>query len=132
MAALCDPTDCIVRGILQARILEWVNRSLLQGIFQTQGLNPDLSHYRQICYQLSLQGNPRIPMWVAYPFFIGSSQPRNRTSVSCIAGGFNSAQDDSGNRADGGGGAVARVGEGVEEFGLPLPQLRDRGKIDGD
>ena len=33
--------------------------------------------------------------------------------------------------ADGGtgpGGAVARVGEGVEEFGLPLPQLRDRGK----
>ena len=30
------------------------------------------------------------------------------------------------------GGAVARVGEGVEEFGLPLPQLRDRGKIDGD
>ena len=26
--------------------------------------------------------------WVAYPFFSGSSWPRNRTVVSCIAGGF--------------------------------------------
>ena len=27
-------------GILQARILEWVSHTLLQGIFQTQGSNP--------------------------------------------------------------------------------------------
>ena len=40
--------DCLVRGILQARILEWV----------------------------------------AFPFSRGSSQPRDRTWVSCIAGGF--------------------------------------------
>ena len=40
--------DCIVRGILQARILEWV----------------------------------------AFPLSSKSSQPRNRTRVSCIAGGF--------------------------------------------
>ena len=32
--------------------------SLLQGIFPTQGLNPDLLHHRQILYQLSHQGSP--------------------------------------------------------------------------
>ena len=30
----------------------------------------------------------RILEWVAYPFSSGSSQPRNRTGVFCIAGGF--------------------------------------------
>ena len=45
---LCDPEDCTVRGILQARILEWV----------------------------------------AFPFSRGSSQPRDQTQVSRIAGGF--------------------------------------------
>ena len=44
---LCNPTDCTVHGILQARMLEWV----------------------------------------AFPFSRGSSQPRNRTQVSHIAGG---------------------------------------------
>ena len=42
------PMDCIVYGILQARILEWV----------------------------------------AFPFSRGSSQPRDQTQVSRIAGGF--------------------------------------------
>ena len=32
--------------------------SLLQGIFPTQGSNPDLPHCRQILYQLSHQGSP--------------------------------------------------------------------------
>ena len=45
---LCDPMDCVVHGLLQARILEWVS----------------------------------------FPFSRGSSQPRDRTRVSCIAGGF--------------------------------------------
>ena len=45
---LCDPIDCTVHAILQARILEWV----------------------------------------PFPFPRGSSQPRDRTQVSCIAGGF--------------------------------------------
>ena len=45
---LCDPMDCIVHGILQARILEWV----------------------------------------AIPFPRGSSQPRDQTQVSPIAGRF--------------------------------------------
>jgi len=30
----------------------------------------------------------RILEWVAYPFFGGFFQPRNRTRVFCIAGGF--------------------------------------------
>ena len=45
---LCNPMDCTVHGILQARILEWV----------------------------------------AFPVSRGSSRPRNRTRVSCIAGIF--------------------------------------------
>ena len=45
---LCDPTDCIIHGILQARTLEWV----------------------------------------AFPFSRESSQPRDQTQVSCVAGGF--------------------------------------------
>ena len=62
--------------------------SLLQGMVQTQGLNPGLPHCRRILYQLSHKRSPRMLEWVAYPFSIGSSQPRNRTRVSCIAGGF--------------------------------------------
>ena len=62
--------------------------SLLQGIFPTQGLNPGLPHCRRILYQLSHKGSPRILEWVAYPFSRRSSQPRNRTVVSFIAGFF--------------------------------------------
>ena len=80
--ALCDSMDCIVHGILQARLLEWVNCSLLQGIF------PGFPDCRWILYQLSHQESPKIPEWVAYPFSNGSSQPRNQTGVSCIAGRF--------------------------------------------
>ena len=45
---ICDLMDCIVNGILQARVLEWR----------------------------------------AFPFSRGSSQPRDQSQVSCIAGGF--------------------------------------------
>ena len=64
------------------------SHSLLQGIFPTQGLNPGLPHCRQILYQLSHKGSPRILEWVAYPFSSRSSWPRNSAGVSCIAGGF--------------------------------------------
>ena len=51
--------------------------------------NPGIkSHCRHILYQLSHKGNPRILEWVAYPFSSGSSQPRNRTEVSCVTGRF--------------------------------------------
>ena len=62
--------------------------SLLQGIFPTQGSNPGLPHCRWILYQLSHKRSPRIPKWVAYPFSRGSSHPRNRTRISCVAGRF--------------------------------------------
>ena len=37
------------------------NHSLLQGIFQTQGSNLGLLHYRKILYHLSHQGSPERP-----------------------------------------------------------------------
>ena len=67
--------------------------SLLQGIFPTRGLNLGLSHCRQILYQLSHKGSPRILEWVAYPFSSWPSQPRNQTGVSCIAGEFFTSWD---------------------------------------
>ena len=59
--------------------------SLLHGIFPIQGSNTGLPHWKQILYQLSHEESPRILEWVAYPFASRSSQPRNRTRVSCIA-----------------------------------------------
>ena len=72
-ATLCDPKDCIVHGILQARILEWVASPFYRGIISTQGLNPGLLHFRHFLYQLSHKGRPRILEWIAYPFSRGSS-----------------------------------------------------------
>ena len=59
----CSPPGSSVRGILQARILEWKKnigvgrRFLRQGIFLTQGSNPGLLHCTQILYRLSHQKN---------------------------------------------------------------------------
>ena len=61
---------------------------LHQRNFPTQGLNPGVLHCRQIPYQLSYKGSPRILEWVAYPFSRRSSQPRNQTWVSCVVGRF--------------------------------------------
>ena len=58
--------------------------SLFQGIFPTQRSNPGLPCCRQILYQLSHKGSPRILEWVAYPFFKGSSWPRNRTGSPAL------------------------------------------------
>ena len=44
------------------------NLFLLQGIFPTQELNPDLLQYRRILYQLSYQGSPSLTT----PAIIGS------------------------------------------------------------
>ena len=67
---------------------EMSSLSLLHGIFPTQGSNPGLTLCRWILYQLSHKGSARILEWVTYPFSSRSSQSRNRTGVSCIAGGF--------------------------------------------
>ena len=62
--------------------------ALLQGIFPTQVSNTGLLHCRWILYKLSHQRSPRILEWVAYPFSRGTSGSRNRSGVSCFAGGF--------------------------------------------
>ena len=80
---LCDPMDYTVHGILWARVLEWGAFTFSQDL-----LNPGLLHCRRVLYQLSHRGSPRILVWVAYPFSSGSSRPRNRTGISCVADGF--------------------------------------------
>ena len=55
--------------------------SLLQGIFPTEGSNPGLLQWREILFQLSYKGSPRILEWVAYPFSSGSSWSRNPTGL---------------------------------------------------
>ena len=75
---LCDPGQNTGVG----------SYSLLQGIFPTQGSNLGLQHCKRILYQLSHQGSTRILERVAYHFSRGSSQPRDQTQVSCIAGRF--------------------------------------------
>ena len=90
---LCNPMDCSQPGSSICRDSQGNNTSLgchalLQGIFPTQGSNPDLPHSRQILYGLSHQGNPRMLEWVSYPFSRGFSWPRNWTRVSCIADRF--------------------------------------------
>ena len=64
------------------------SRSLLQGIFPIQGSNSGFPNFRQTLYHLSHKGSPGILEWVDYPFSRGSSEPRNQTRVSWIAGGF--------------------------------------------
>ena len=49
-----------IHQIFQARVLEWVAISFLQGIFLTQGSNPGLPHGRQMLYCLSYQGCPSV------------------------------------------------------------------------
>ena len=90
---LCDPMDCSLPGSFVHVGSPGMNtggvcHALLQGIFPAQGSNPGLLHCKWILYHLSHQGSPRILKWVAYPFSRGSSRPRNRTGVSCIAGRF--------------------------------------------
>ena len=58
-------------------------------LFFLQGIsNPGLLHCKQILYQLSHKGSPRILEWVAYPFSSRSSRPRKWTGVSSIADRF--------------------------------------------
>ena len=99
---LWDPMDCsllgsCVHGDSAGKNTGVGSHALLQGIFPTQGLNSGLPNFRQIIYHLSHQGRPWILEW-----YIGKDLPedplekgqatlpldsRNRTGVSCIAGG---------------------------------------------
>ena len=75
---LCDPMDCSlqvssIHGDSPGKNTGVGSPFLLQGILPTQGLDPGLPHCRQILYQLSHSGSPRILEWVACPFSKGSS-----------------------------------------------------------
>ena len=51
------------------------SRFLLQGIFPSQESTPGLTHWRQILYQLSNKGSPRILEWVVYHSAVGLPDP---------------------------------------------------------
>ena len=90
---LCNPMDCSPPGSSVHEVSPGKNtgvgcHALFQGIFPTQGSNSSLPLCRQILCHLSHLRSPRILEWVAYYFSRGTFRPRNRTRVSCIAGGF--------------------------------------------
>ena len=60
---VCDPTDCSlpdssVHGDSPGKHTGVGCHALLQGIFPTQGSNPDLPHCMQFLYHLSHQESP--------------------------------------------------------------------------
>ena len=59
---LCDPMDCSPQAPLSmgfSRQEYWSGcHALLQGIFLTQGLNPNLLHWKQVLDHLSCRGSP--------------------------------------------------------------------------
>ena len=82
---------------------------------------------RQILYQLSQQGSPRILEWVAYPFSRRSSWPRNWTRVSYIAGRLFTSwatreETDMSKQLSSERTQIANVGEGVWWKGNPHTQ----------
>ena len=78
----CDLTDCSppgssVHGDSPGKNIGVGCHALLQRIFPTQGLSPDLPNCKQILYHLSHQGSRRLLEWVTYLFSRVFSQPRN-------------------------------------------------------
>ena len=86
---LCDPVDCSlsgssVRGMLQARTLEWVAMPSSRGSSQTRDQTqvPCIAGGSLPC---ELPEKPKRTRTGSYPFPRGASQPRNQTGVSCTA-----------------------------------------------
>ena len=59
-------------GITQARMLEWVAISFLQGIFLTQGSNPRLLHCRQILYHWATWETQYIGSFLSFSCYVMS------------------------------------------------------------
>ena len=83
---LCNPMDYTVHCILQARMLDWVALPF-SGDIPNPGTEPRSPTSQPDSLPVEPQRKPKNE-WVAYPFSSRSSQPRNLTGVSCIAGGF--------------------------------------------
>ena len=75
---LCDSKDYTVRGILQARLLQWETFSFKH---RSPALQAD-------SLPAEPQGEPKNTGVEVYPVSRRSSPPRNQTGVSCIAGRF--------------------------------------------
>ena len=58
------------------------------GDLPNPGIEPRSPALKAYSLPLSHKGIPRILEWVTYSFSRGSSWPRNRSRVSCFAGGF--------------------------------------------
>ena len=80
--------DYTVRGILQARILEWVAFPCSRGSSQARDRTHGYPALQVNSLPAKPRASPRILEWVYYPFSSGSSWPSNSTGVSCTAGGF--------------------------------------------
>ena len=105
-----SPPGSSIHGILQARILEWVAISFSRGSSQPRDQTSnscfgiawfELTFTQINCltlYDLTVCSLPapsihgilqaRILEWISIPFSRGSSQPRDQTWFSCIAGRF--------------------------------------------
>ena len=79
---LWNTKDHTVHGIFQARILEWVAFPFSRA--SSQELNTGLLHCRQILYQLSYRGSPRIPERVAYPFLLQQIFPTQESNLGLL------------------------------------------------
>ena len=87
-----DPMDCSlpgssVHGDSPGKNIRVSCHALLQGIFPPQGSNSGLPHCRWF-FTIWATREAEEYEWVTYPFSKRSSQPRNQTGFSCIAGGF--------------------------------------------
>ena len=85
----CSPPGFSVHGLSQASILEWVAISFSSACMHAKLLRSCLTLCNPMDCSLSgfsVHGSlqARILEWVVIPFIRGSSQPRNRTQVSCI------------------------------------------------
>ena len=94
---LSDPMDCSlpgtsIHGIFQARVLEWGAIAFSTLRVAKRSKVKVIQSCLTLCDPMDCTVHgillARILEWAAYPFSRGSSQSRNQTRVSCIAGGY--------------------------------------------
>ena len=85
--ALCDPMAYIVHGILQARIMEWVDFPFSKGSSHP-GIEPRSPSLQTDSLPAEPQGKPKNTGVGSLFLLQGIFPPRDRTQVSHIAGRF--------------------------------------------
>ena len=92
----CFLSPWLFSSFLRLSTLWLISMSLLEHVPLTACLLNQKVRVAQLCPTLwdpmdyTVHGilQDRILEWVAFPFSRGSSQPRDRTQISCVAGGF--------------------------------------------